>query len=170
MTSYSRHLSDSDATEMLGADLAACLLDVGLANPASLWQVHLCGALGAGKTTLARGLLNAMGYRGSVKSPTYTLIESYELFPVETKPSVSVYHLDLYRLQDSEELELIGYRDLMAERRALCLLEWPERGEGYVGAPDLVVELKPCAEARSASLHAVSRRASLLLQTLSEMK
>jgi tRNA threonylcarbamoyladenosine biosynthesis protein TsaE len=111
--------------------------------------VHLQGELGAGKTTLARGILRAHGHRGAVKSPTYTLVEPYEL------GGVRIHHFDLYRLCDPEELEFIGGRDLMTAD-ALCLIEWPERGEGWLPTPDLVVTLSLAGMGRRAVLEAFS--------------
>jgi tRNA threonylcarbamoyladenosine biosynthesis protein TsaE len=97
--------------------------------------VYLEGELGTGKTTLVRGLLRKLGHRGKVRSPTYTLVEPY---PFEPCP---VYHLDLYRLADPEELEWLGLRDLLAEP-ALLLIEWPERGGDALPAADLHVHIK----------------------------
>lgn len=99
-----------------------------------LGMVFLQGALGAGKTTLSRGVLNGLGHAGAVRSPTYTLVESYDL---ETG---QVLHLDLYRLEGGEELEDIGIRDYLG-REALYLVEWPERGVDFLPPPDLHLHL-----------------------------
>ncbi|HET8789732.1 MAG TPA: tRNA (adenosine(37)-N6)-threonylcarbamoyltransferase complex ATPase subunit type 1 TsaE [Modicisalibacter sp.] len=110
-------------------------------------RVYLRGELGAGKTTLSRGILRAYGYQGAVKSPTYTLVEPYEL------GDVRVYHFDLYRLGDPEELEFIGARDLL-EDDGLSLIEWPSRGEGWLPTADLIVELTVISAGRQARLTA----------------
>ncbi|WP_417330898.1 tRNA (adenosine(37)-N6)-threonylcarbamoyltransferase complex ATPase subunit type 1 TsaE [Halomonas cupida] len=110
-------------------------------------RVHLSGELGAGKTTLTRGVLRAYGHQGAVKSPTYTLVEPYEL------EAGRVNHFDLYRLGDPEELEFIGGRDLLADD-SLCLIEWAERGEGWLPEADLVVALSHAGRGREARLQA----------------
>lgn len=132
-------LADEQATLAWGEALGRVLA----AYPDSL-SVHLLGDLGAGKTTLTRGLLRAFGHGGAVKSPTYTLVEHYEL------GGRSIYHFDLYRLGDPEELEYMGIRDYFAQGN-LCLIEWPARGEGVLPAPDLYVELVPSGEGRQLS-------------------
>jgi tRNA threonylcarbamoyladenosine biosynthesis protein TsaE len=120
-----------EETESFGARLAA-------AKPAALDGaviVYLTGDLGAGKTTLARGFLRACGVTSPVRSPTYTLVESYEV------AGLTVVHLDLYRLHDPSELEPLGLRDL-ARPGYLWLVEWPERGAGRLPPADLVISLQ----------------------------
>jgi len=129
-------LADAAATELLGARLADSM------TPAI---VYLRGDLGAGKTTLARGFIHALGYTGKVRSPTYTLVEPY---PCERCP---VFHLDLYRLADAEELEWLGLRDMLAEP-ALLLIEWPERGSGILPPADLTIDIEYSGSARVARL------------------
>lgn len=123
-------------------------------------HVYLAGELGAGKTTLARGVLRAYGHAGAVKSPTYTLVEPYEL------GEVRLYHFDLYRLGDPEELEFIGGRDLLAEN-ALCLVEWPSRGEGWLPTPDIAIALNLAETGREARLEAGTAHGRAVLRALS---
>jgi tRNA threonylcarbamoyladenosine biosynthesis protein TsaE len=100
-----------------------------------LGVIYLEGDLGAGKTTLSRGFLRALGVEGTIRSPTYTLVEVYET------SAVSLVHLDLYRLRDAAELEHLGVREL-ARPGYVWLIEWPDRGEGLLPPPDLVVSLR----------------------------
>jgi len=129
-------LPDESATLALGAALWPQLPVTGC--------VYLSGDLGAGKTTLVRGLLRAAGHEGAVRSPTYTLIEPYEL------AGRRIFHLDLYRLGDPEELEFIGLRELLG--RGLLLVEWPGQGHGVLPAPDWTIDLAADGQARQATL------------------
>ena len=117
-------------TEACGGRLARALP----VNAPGMLQVQLHGDLGAGKTTLARGFLHALGYAGAVRSPTYTLVETYAL------GAITVVHADLYRLQDADEFETLGLRDL-AGRGHVWLIEWPERGGNRLPAADVDVTL-----------------------------
>ncbi|GHE20457.1 tRNA (adenosine(37)-N6)-threonylcarbamoyltransferase complex ATPase subunit type 1 TsaE [Halomonas urumqiensis] len=151
-------LDDEARQVLLGECLGQALDGKGL--------VTLEGELGAGKTTLARGILRAYGYQGAVKSPTYTLVEPYEL------ANVRVHHFDLYRLGDAEELEFIGGRDLLAED-ALCIIEWPERGEGWLPEPDLSITLSMPEQGipgRRARLEAASEHGREVLVRLEAMR
>lgn len=109
--------------------------------------IYLQGDLGTGKTTLVRGVLRGLGHAGPVRSPTYTLVEPYEL------GAMHLYHLDLYRLSDPEELEYLGLCDLL-DGRSLLLVEWPERGRGVLPTPDLTIRIEHAGEARSLDLTA----------------
>ena len=118
--------------------------------------VFLEGDLGTGKTTLARGILRGLGHRGAVRSPTYTLIEPYEI------GSRRLYHLDLYRLSDPEELDYLGLRDLI-EEDAVLLVEWPERGTGALPPPDLRIRLDYLPDGRRLTLDGESASGQALV-------
>ena len=132
-------LPDTDATEALGQALARTRPAVAV--------VHLRGDLGAGKSTLARALLRALGVAGAIRSPTYTLVERY---PVE---GGEAWHLDLYRIGDAGELEFLGLDEGAAE---LWLVEWPERGGAALPRADLQVDLSVEGNGRAARLVAAS--------------
>jgi tRNA threonylcarbamoyladenosine biosynthesis protein TsaE len=143
LTKQSFILADEVATIAMGkriADLVKSELQQGI-------TVYLNGDLGAGKTTLTRGFVQGMGHVGNVKSPTYTLVEPYDLAEWQ------VYHFDLYRLADPEELEYMGIRDYFNDR-SCSFIEWPEKGMGMIPAPDLVIDLAYSGEQRSMSIHA----------------
>ena len=144
-------LADEAATRALGAALADALPDGGV--------LLLHGDLGAGKTTLARGFLQALGHVGAVRSPTYTLLEPYAL------ARGPVYHLDLYRLSDAAELEFLGLRDL-DEPGAVFLVEWPERGTGGLPPADLELTLDFAGDGRAAQLCALGPRGEAWLEAL----
>ena len=112
--------------------------------------IYLQGDLGSGKTTFARGFISALGHSGNVKSPTFTLVETYEL------NSVRLFHFDLYRLNDPQELEFIGVRELEGEQDVICLIEWPEKGGKAVPTADLLIQLEYHGDSRSAESHAKS--------------
>ena len=135
------HLPDPDATEALAARLANCL------PPRAI--VYLHGDLGAGKSSLARAMLRALGVAGTIRSPTYTLVEQYPL-----PGGGTALHLDLYRIGDPGELEFLG---LDAQDIRLWLVEWPERGRGGLPAADLDVELAVEGAGRSCVLRANSQ-------------
>lgn len=126
------NLNDESDTDLVAQAMAAAYLGQPASNRVQL--VTLQGHLGAGKTTLVRAFLRALGWRGPVKSPTYTLVESYEL------PQGLVVHFDLYRLADAEELELMGARDYFLPT-TLCWVEWPDRGESFLPPADLTLTL-----------------------------
>lgn len=140
-------LDGEAAMEAFGARLAQAL-------PPGL-QIHLQGDLGAGKTTLVRGFLRGLGHTGRVKSPTYTLIEPYRIGERQ------LYHLDLYRLADPEELEFLGIRDLF-DPDVTSLIEWPERGAGLLPPPDLLIRIEHLTAGRRLRLEpGPARRAEL---------
>jgi tRNA threonylcarbamoyladenosine biosynthesis protein TsaE len=122
--------------------------------------VFLQGELGAGKTTLVRGLLRGLGHDGSVKSPTYTLVEPYAL------RGLDVYHFDLYRVQDPEELEFLGVRDYL-EGNGICLVEWAERGAGVLPAPDIEIVIERAEVGRRVRFVARTDSGRSLLRELS---
>ncbi len=135
------HLSHETATLALGAALSRILPSGSV--------VYLHGELGCGKTTLVRGLLHTAGWVGRVRSPTYTLLESYAL------PQAHYLHLDLYRLVTAEELEYLGLRDWLA-LTPIWLIEWPERGAGALPPPDLHLHLHYAGAARRADFQTAS--------------
>lgn len=146
----------AEAQQALGGAVAEA---VRAARIEQTFIIYLRGELGVGKTTWVRGFIRGFGYHGRVPSPTYTLIESYEFGQRQ------LYHLDLYRLADAEELEWLGLRDLL-EADAVALIEWPERGEGVLPAPDLEIDITYQAPARRIRLTARSESGRQVLHCL----
>lgn len=144
-------LVDETATEVLGALLAGAMSGGGV--------LHLCGGLGAGKTTLCRGLLRALGHTGAVKSPTYTLVEPY------STGGAQVFHFDLYRLRDPTELEDIGIRDYL-DPAAILLIEWPGQGGPFTPPADVVLELREAAPGRHACWSPATARGEVIVARL----
>jgi len=145
------------ADELATATLAARLLEA-LPENLSGWTLLLSGELGAGKSTLARALIRSLGHTGAVPSPTYTLVEPYEL------PGVNVYHVDLYRIADEEELRYLGWNELDSGFR---LVEWPDRAPGLRDTADLEIRLGYEGDGRSAAIAGLSERGRQLVAQMS---
>lgn len=137
---------DEDHMLRLGAAIAQASEDTAI--------IFLHGNLGAGKTTFVRGFLRGLGFHGVVKSPTYTLVESYEI------DNKTVYHFDFYRLQDPQELEFLGIRDYF-QPQTICLVEWPLMG---LSKPDVECYFEFAENAREMKLVPVTARGEQLLQ------
>lgn len=151
MTDPTWNLPDEAATATLATRMAGAL-DGGLV-------VYLHGDLGAGKTSFARALLGALGVGERIKSPTYSLVESYRA------NGRSAWHLDLYRIADPGELEWLGL-DALSDPAALVLVEWPERGAGALPAPDLVVHLGYAGTGRKARMEVRTERGAAITSRL----
>ena len=147
-----RELPDEQATIALADEIYRSLPE----NLAG-WTVLLRGELGAGKSTFARAFIKAAGHQGAVPSPTYTLVEPYKL------SAGNIYHIDLYRVSDEDELRYLGWNELDDGFR---LVEWPDRAPGLTEEADLALELEYAGTARVASLLALSERGSALIQKI----
>lgn len=137
--------ADEEAMLVLGAQIAQVTGGKGV--------IYLHGDLGAGKTTLSRGIIRGLGHVGAVKSPTFTLVEPYEI------GALRAFHFDLYRLVDAEELEYLGIRDYF-DGDALCLVEWPQRGAGVLPKADLDITISSHGAGRALRLQAQGERGS----------
>ena len=148
MTSVVLSVADEQA-------MVDCGVRLGQLMPEGILYLH--GELGAGKTTFCRGVVRSRGHQGAVKSPTYTLVEPYDF------ASGAVYHFDLYRLSDPEELEFMGIRDYF-QAGNLCLVEWPERGVGVLPEADLDVSIAVSGRGRELRLAAVTDKGASVLR------
>lgn len=152
-------LPDENTTILIGDSLAQ-VIQCNTRQQALV--VYLYGDLGAGKTTLTRGFVRGMGHLGNVKSPTYTLVEPYEL------PPWRIYHFDLYRLADPEELEYMGIRDYF-NNDCCCFIEWPEKGAGLLANADLIITIVYQGEQRVISLQAKSTYGEQVVTSLTKI-
>ena len=143
MSEVTLYLADEQAMSDFGARIARITQGHGL--------IFLEGNLGMGKTTLSRGIIRGLGHVGAVKSPTFTLVEPYEI------GDIRAFHFDLYRLVDPEELEFLGIRDYF-EDDALCLIEWPDKGAGFLPKPDLTITISPQDSGRSLKISSQGSR------------
>ncbi|MBE8167263.1 MAG: tRNA (adenosine(37)-N6)-threonylcarbamoyltransferase complex ATPase subunit type 1 TsaE [Shewanella sp.] len=144
-------LADEAATVELGCKIAQFITPP--------LTVYLSGELGAGKTTFSRGLIQALGHVGAVKSPTYTIVEPYEF------ANMQVFHFDLYRLLDPEELEYMGIRDYFS-KDSVCIIEWPDRGYGLLAAADINIEINYVNHGRELVMQANSCQGKQLIEKL----
>ena len=151
VTVFEIEVKGEERQEAVGACLAL--------NCSPPFIVYLEGNLGTGKTTLVRGFLRQLGYQGRVKSPTYTLLEPYEL------AGQFYYHFDLYRLSEPRELDYLGIEDFL-NRDALLLIEWPEKGAGVLPQADLTINFSHCDLARQLKFNAVTERGAKCLPGL----
>ena len=159
----SYYLKDEQDTELAGSATAQSLLHVFSSSAALAGAViYLDGDLGAGKTTFSRGLIRQLGHQGAVKSPTYTLVEPYEVF------EFPLYHFDLYRLSHPEEVEFLGVDDYF-KPPAVCLIEWPDRGKGILPAPDVRFTLTDEGDGRRLGWQASSSKGVEIVRKFSDL-
>jgi len=156
MSDYSIFLKNEEAQLQLAAVIAV--------NTQPGTVIFLDGDLGTGKTTLVRGFLQSLGYTGNVKSPTYTLVEPYLI------DKQQIYHFDLYRLGSPDEFEYAGGRDYFDDD-SICLIEWPDKAEGYLPAADLLCQLsyqnKAGVQGRQCVISANSDKGLIILDKIS---
>lgn len=148
-----RYLGEADDTLALGRALAGCL------EPGML--IYLTGDLGTGKTTLVRGVLHGLGYRGKVKSPTFALVELYKL------SRLYLYHFDFYRFRSPREMADSGFREYFG-RDAVCVVEWPEKAAGMLPPADVRIVMEVAGTGRNAEIEANTEAGRLCLERLNK--
>lgn len=154
---FTLDLNDEAATLQFAAHLAKALVPN--------LVIYLHGDLGAGKTTLVRGLLHALGYAGKVKSPTYTLVEVYEI-ELKANSQCQLYHFDLYRFNDEDEWDAAGFRDYF-NPHSVCIIEWPEKAQHVLPTPDIDIVFSMQAVGRKVQIVAHSELGQQCLQAIS---
>ncbi|OOF53825.1 tRNA (adenosine(37)-N6)-threonylcarbamoyltransferase complex ATPase subunit type 1 TsaE [Rodentibacter genomosp. 2] len=156
MNELTQYIPDESTMLRFGKKLAETILKCHTERAVIL---YFNGDLGAGKTTLTRGIVQGLGFQGNVKSPTYTLVEEYNI------AGKMIYHFDLYRLADPEELEFMGIRDYFA-KDSICLIEWAEKGDGILPPADLLVNIDYYDDARNITLIAQNALGGQIIQQL----
>lgn len=152
------YFADEEQLQGWGKQLANAILH----TPRSQgFVIYLNGDLGTGKTYLSRAIIQSLGFTQNVKSPTYTLVEEYHL------TNIVVYHFDLYRLADPEELAFMGIRDYF-QPHSLCLVEWSSQGEGFLPPADVVIELSYAPKGRNVQIIANTPTGKAMLHHLGE--
>jgi len=146
-------LKNETETTEVGAKVATCLKGGEI--------IYLKGELGTGKTTLVRGVLHKLGFTGSVKSPTFTIVEPYSI------DNHVIYHFDLYRLDDPEELESLGIRDY-CDGQSICFFEWPEKGGNLLPSADINIEMTYLESTREVEFTSKSEVGKIILNQLSK--
>ena len=152
-------LADEEATARLGQALARAVEGNAPAVARSGLVVALAGDLGAGKTSVVRAMLRALGVTGTVRSPTFTLVEPYVV------SSLNFYHFDFYRLADPEEFSFAGFRDMFGPA-SVCLIEWPDKAAGHLPTADLRIALRVVGDGRQASLTAATELGAACLERI----
>ena len=152
---YKTILADEAATQALGKSLAHCLMP-GI-------SIYLHGDLGAGKTALTRAILHAAGHQGHVKSPTYTLVEPYQI--MLRQQSIKLMHFDLYRMISADEFLEAGFREEFNDTN-ICIVEWPEKADGILPTPDIHIFLSIAGSGRKVELQALTDKGNECLALL----
>jgi len=153
---FLKSVPNEESMVQFGRLLGSSLCSYGFGAESKAILIYLDGDLGAGKTTICRGFLHAFGYQGVVKSPTYTLVESYN------QSLIKIHHFDLYRLGSAEELDFIGIRDYF-HKGSCCLVEWPDRGLGVMPAADINISITATCQGRDVKIYSQTKIGDFLI-------